>query len=507
MSPSPLPARRGFFERLTSAVGRRARSAWARLTGHDEAPPVRAALDWLLSQDTGQGVAARVGEGRGCPGVTGACLGTVLNYGHREVAARWARWLLSVQRPDGAFDESSFDRNAWAIGGLLEVVDFVPEAEAAIRRACEYLCAWLDRESQQDRWSDDADRPEIPALPHVTPLLEAGRRWANADWIMSALGAADYFVAPQPEAGVYPFGVWMEFTLQRDGIDVARQCMEPILSGQKPEGSVSHAFGPSTVLGFERAHLAQLWYRLGWREQADRALQGLEQHLRSEGPFELGAGWFTPDHGRHESALAAKLYLDAVLLRVQTAFEAHWQDFPDEIDPADGRMEAVRQWLASLPADARVADVGCGRGRFLRQLATRFPKAQLTGIDISPAMLDCLPDGIDARQGSLLRIPAADGQFDGAFSVEALEHALLPERAIAELCRVVRPGGRVLVIDKHLAKQSLSEHDPWERWFSPEELAAWLARACDGVRVRRVSHLEGRPGRDLFLAAEGVRRR
>jgi len=142
----------------------------------------------------------------------------------------------------------------------------------------------------------------------------------------------------------------------------------------------------------------------------------------------------------------------------------------------------------------------------LRHLVRWFPRAQWTGIDISPAMLDRLPVGVTACQGSLLRIPVADGAFDGAFAVEALEHCLVPERAIAELCRVVRPGGGVLVVDKHQAKQALSEHEPWERWFLPQELAGWLARYCDEVAVEPVDHCEGRGGRDLFLAARGTRR-
>lgn len=501
MSPAPTPARRGFLERLTSAVQRRARYAWSRLTGGDEAPPVETALEWMLNQDTGKGIPLRSGLGCGCPGATGACLETVFNYGHREVARRWAQWLLAIQRPDGAFDEHSFDRTAWAVQGLQAASDMLPEAEAAIARACNYLCTWLDTAVRQMALSDDPEAT-VPLLPHVTPLLEAGRRWANADWVMSALGAADCFAAPLPESGLYRFANWIEFTLQRDGLDAARQAMEPIVALEQPD----NGFGPSTVLGFEPARLASLWYRLGWREEADQALDCLEQHLRGEGRFELGESWFSSDHGTHETALAAKLYLDAVLLRVQAEFEEHWREFPDTIDPADGRIETVGQWLASLPAEAAVADVGCGKGRFLRHLQPRLPQAQFTGIDIASAMLDCLPEGITARQGSLLRIPAADGEFDGAFTVEALEHALLPEQAIAELCRVVRPGGRVLVIDKNRAKQPLSEHDPWERWFTPEELRTWLARSCDAVQVRPVSHLEGRPGRDLFLAAEGVRR-
>jgi ubiquinone/menaquinone biosynthesis C-methylase UbiE len=188
------------------------------------------------------------------------------------------------------------------------------------------------------------------------------------------------------------------------------------------------------------------------------------------------------------------------------AFDTVGQDLPATIDPADGRVQAAADWMGRLPASARVADVGCGKGRFLKHLAARFPGAELIGVDISKVMLAQLPPGIRALKGSLLRIPLADGELDGALAVESLEHALLPEQAVAELCRVVRPGGSVLVIDKHRAKQPLSLHDAWERWYTPEELSAWLSRWCDEVAVWPVAHLEGRPSRNLFLAASGRRR-
>jgi malonyl-CoA O-methyltransferase len=253
------------------------------------------------------------------------------------------------------------------------------------------------------------------------------------------------------------------------------------------------------------ARAAVLWYRQGRRARADRAMAYLEDRQARDGGFRGAWGRGLPPELSRPDTWTAKHYLDAALLRVRAAFDAAWMDLPDRIDPDDGRVRAVRDWMATLPPDARVADVGCGRGRFLRHLAAWFPEARLVGIDLSPAMLGQLPPGVEARQGSLLEVPAADGELDGAFAVESLEHALLPERAVAELCRAVRPAGRVLIVDKRRARQALSEHEPWERWFEPEELARWLARACRDVTVLPVSHGEGRAGHNLFLAAAGTR--
>ena len=193
-------------------------------------------------------------------------------------------------------------------------------------------------------------------------------------------------------------------------------------------------------------------------------------------------------------------------MQVRTAFDTGQARLPDRIDPADGRAQAVRRWFATLPPNARVADVGCGKGRFLRRLIGWFPHARLTGIDVSAALLSDLPERVATVSGGLLRLPVTEATFDGAVAVESLEHALRPARAVAELCRIVRPGGRILIIDKQAARQPLSLHEPWERWFTAKELSAWLARDCDQVTVERIPHLEGQGGADLFLAATGRRR-
>lgn len=228
-------------------------------------------------------------------------------------------------------------------------------------------------------------------------------------------------------------------------------------------------------------------YEAGRRREGDRHMRQLTQR-------------------RLRSGLAVVCYLKAALLQVQVTFEQSPDDLPDRIDAADGRVQGVLRWAGALESGATLADVGCGKGRFLPHVAAAFPGLRLVGIDPSAALLARLPAGVEARRGSLLSLPAADGEFDAALAVESLEHALVPARAVEELCRVVRPGGHMLVIDKHRAKQARSEYAPWERWFWPEELADWLDRFCDEVRVEPIAHLEGRPGRVLFLAASGRRK-
>jgi malonyl-CoA O-methyltransferase len=171
----------------------------------------------------------------------------------------------------------------------------------------------------------------------------------------------------------------------------------------------------------------------------------------------------------------------------------------------DGRLQAVRNSLQGLPPGSRIADVGCGGGRYLHWLVQWFPQYCWTGIDASPAALSRTTPSVERLQGSLLELPVADDHFDAVFCVEALEHALLPEQAIAELCRVTRPGGRVLVIDKQQRRQRLSHHQPWEIWFKPDEVCSWLQPACEHISVTPLCH-GPHHSRGLFLAWAGERR-
>ncbi len=201
-----------------------------------------------------------------------------------------------------------------------------------------------------------------------------------------------------------------------------------------------------------------------------------------------------------EAAYAQAAQLDAlcdqlqtVLARVRDLFERNLQSLPTTIEATDARFAAVRAWLNDLPPNSCVADLGCGSGRFLRAMRDGHANLRLFGIDVAASMMASLPPQIEGIVGSLLNLPIIDGAFDALLSIEALEHSLRPSAAVAEMLRVLRPGGRLLIIDKHRQFQASCEHEPWEHWFELDDVVGWLSPYA---RVERCELLPA-DGRDV----------
>jgi ubiquinone/menaquinone biosynthesis C-methylase UbiE len=98
----------------------------------------------------------------------------------------------------------------------------------------------------------------------------------------------------------------------------------------------------------------------------------------------------------------------------------------------------------------RALDAACGTGRHAAVLAELGH--EVVGVDASPAMLERAREripGADFRIGELEALPLDAGAVDLAVCSLALTHLEAPEPAVAELARVVRPGGRIVLSDVH----------------------------------------------------------
>ena len=199
--------------------------------------------------------------------------------------------------------------------------------------------------------------------------------------------------------------------------------------------------------------------------------------------------------------------LQSLLDQIRASFDrdsADEEHFPSTIDPRIYHVRLILDYFGDL-AGKRVLDVGCGKGRFARVLKERHPSAEVWGLDISAEMLRYVPPGIETRQGPMTDLPFADAWFDAAYATESLEHAVEVETAVNEICRVVRPDGRIVIIDKNVEQAGRLATPAWEKWFGRRELEALLAKHCKEVSSEFISYWADVPPDGLFLAWKAVR--
>jgi SAM-dependent methyltransferase len=168
------------------------------------------------------------------------------------------------------------------------------------------------------------------------------------------------------------------------------------------------------------------------------------------------------------------------------------------------RRALVADALAAQPGDD-VLDVGCGPGFYLEDLLEVVGDGSVTGVDASAAMLAVAKRKVGDRarllEGTATKLPVEAQSFDRVFSVQVLEYVEDVSAALAELRRVLRPGGHLVLWDVDWSTVSWHSSDParmarmleaWDRHLAdpllPRTLAARL-RDAGFTDVGREAHV------------------
>lgn len=204
--------------------------------------------------------------------------------------------------------------------------------------------------------------------------------------------------------------------------------------------------------------------------------------------------------------------LEGVLSRRRTASQeffataaGQWDRLRSELL---GRRADLHALLALLDPECTVADLGCGTGHVAAALSPFVRR--VVAVDASAAMLEAArrrlegSDNVELRRGALESLPLDDGEADAATLFLVLPYLAEPQAALVEAARVLRPGGRLAVLDMMPHEREEYRQTMGHIWLGigADQLEGWMeAAGLTGFRYRPLPAEEGARGPGLFVAS------
>ena len=188
-----------------------------------------------------------------------------------------------------------------------------------------------------------------------------------------------------------------------------------------------------------------------------------------------------------------------------------WDTLREESFGTAFHLEAL---VTLLPPRWTVADIGTGTGYMLPTLAEHFER--VIGVDPVEAMLEAArrrvdehrASNVELRRGDLSQLPILDAAVDLSLAMLVLHHVPSPQEALAELYRIARPGGRVLVVEQTAHRDERFRDRMQDRWwgFEPDELTAMIHGAgFEKIRSHGLSSVELAPDAPELFVVTGRR--
>jgi ubiquinone/menaquinone biosynthesis C-methylase UbiE len=268
---------------------------------------------------------------------------------------------------------------------------------------------------------------------------------------------------------------------------------------QLPQSTVSRhlkALGDSTWVAARAEGTSHLYTMT--REDLDAAARRLWTLVREQ-------------VGETAAAAQDQQRLGVALAERRTKSQEFFSSSAGQWDRMRDELFGDRFHLAALAAFADpswiVGDLGCGTGQTTAALAAFV--ARVIAVDGSAAMLHAAKkrlhgiDNVELRRGDLESLPIDEARLDAATLMLVLHHIAEPERALAEVARVVKPGGRAMVVDMLPHERENYRQQMGHIWlgFGDDQVKRLLAGAgFEDVRIVPLPPGARAKGPGLFVA-------
>ena len=285
------------------------------------------AMDWFKAHRvSGQGIIVHSRYPVSYAEVTGYFVPTLYDWNEPELARSCIGWLLTVQRSDGAFPAPdgipySFD-TAQVMRGLNAALRHGEPVAEPLRRAGDWMLGQIAADGRlntpsTELWGDIAN--DLIHIYAVFPLIEAAELLGDSRYAVAGRRIHRYYRAQRaltPFNRLSHFHAYaMEALCELGEWEMARRGMAEVAAVQRADGSVPAYPDVDWVCSTGVAQYAVVWYRLGERGRADRALRYVERIQNASGGFYGSYGKDAKYMPNAEISWAVKYYLDACALR------------------------------------------------------------------------------------------------------------------------------------------------------------------------------------------------
>ena len=472
------------------------------------------AIAWIKANTIdGNGIAVTSKKRLIYPEVSGYYIPSLLQWGERDLAISYAKYLCSIQKEDGSWydcedkDPYVFD-SAQILKGLIAVRNLLPEVDAYIIKGCDWILSNMQFDGRlitpsKDAWGNSENFcSELIHVYCLSPIKDAGEILKKPEYLAAVNKILGYYKKEKIDK-IKNFSLLshfyayvMEGLFDLGEVDLCRASMERLEKYRNWKGAIPGLNDVPWICSTGLFQLAFVWYKLGELEKGN-SLFYYALKLQNE-----SGGWYGsyPAPGllsifyrgrkkpyyfpNEEISWAVKYFLDALALKEKLEFEKQASFFLDNIDDNDGRYVLIKELIDSMATQMgckiNVCDVGCGKGRYLKRLVKDFPDNDYYASDISEKVMIGIDYIKEKRWGSMTNIAYADNSFDIVYACESFEHAINLKSAFKELYRITKPGGKLVVIDKPVEKLGRLEIYEWEQWIDDKDVWGYTEE-CGGL--------------------------